>query len=175
MTSNAIAVANYFVDKANGDINAPALTLIRLVKYVYIAYGFSMSILGKEIINPRFDSVEAWKYGPVIPSVYHSFKHNKDRKITEKVYILDEEHKDGIMTFSCPEVTDDDIKSVLDFVWERYNKMSVSELIELLHADGTPWKYSYRPGENRKIMKEMTKLYYDTVFERMKTEVHEKQ
>lgn len=85
MRNDAIAIANYFVDKANQDTRAPyPLTLLRLVKYVYISYGFAMAILDKIIIDKRFDTVQAWKYGPVIPSVYHSFKHNGNNPITSK-------------------------------------------------------------------------------------------
>ena len=70
---DAIAIANYFVEKSKEDKQCEKLTLLRLVKYVYIAYGFALVLLGRSIINDRFDKVEAWKYGPVIPSVYHSF------------------------------------------------------------------------------------------------------
>ena len=70
MKNNAIAIANYFIDKANSvQRQENDLTLLRLVKYVYIAYGFALAILKKKIIDERFDKVEAWKYGPVIPSV----------------------------------------------------------------------------------------------------------
>ena len=89
MRTNAISIANYFVDKAQREDFK--ITLLRLVKYVYIAYGFGLSILDRNIIDERFDKVEAWKYGPVIPSVYHSFKYNGDKPITEKSIILSQE------------------------------------------------------------------------------------
>ena len=73
METDALAIANYFVRKGLSDTVGEKLTLLRLVKYVYIAYGFSLALIDKSIINDRFDRVEAWKYGPVIPSVYHSF------------------------------------------------------------------------------------------------------
>lgn len=167
MNSDAIAIANYFIDKANKDRNAPyPLTLLRLVKYVYIAYGFALAILNKVIIDKRFDSVEAWKYGPVIPSVYHSFKHNQNRTIKEKSSILKSEDEDGLMCFSTPEVTDDDIRKILDFVWNRYRGHSTSDLINLLHGSNTPWAYCYRAGRNEEIPDEMTKVYYDAIVNR---------
>ena len=81
MEVNALAVANYFVELSKRD-KVP-LHLLGLVKRVYIAHGFSLAITGRPLIDPRFDRIEAWKYGPVIPSVYHSFKHNKYDPITE--------------------------------------------------------------------------------------------
>lgn len=164
MRNDAIAIANYFVEKANQDTHAPhPLTLLRLVKYVYIAYGFAMAVLDRVIIDKRFDTVQAWKYGPVIPSVYHSFKHNGNNPITRKSEIAVREGADGTLDFSTPEVEDKDIMMVLDFVWDRYRNMSTSELIALLHREDTPWAYCYRVGKNVEIPDLITKAYYDSI------------
>lgn len=167
MNSDAIAIANYFVDKANSDDKAPyPLTLLRLVKYVYIAYGFALAILDRVIIDKRFDSVEAWRYGPVIPSVYHSFKHNQNKTIREKSSILKSEDDNGTMHFSTPKVQDEDVRKILDFVWNRYRDRSTSDLVSLLHGPNTPWAYCYRAGRNEEIPDEMTKVYYDAIVNR---------
>lgn len=164
MNNDAIAIANYFVDKSNSDKNAPyQLTLLRLVKYVYIAYGFALALLDRSIINKRFDKVEAWKYGPVIPSVYHSFKHYGNNPITSKASIVTDEFPDGKAVFVIPEVEDTEIRTVLDFVWERYKNKPISDLINLLHRDDTPWAYCYRVGRNVEIPEEMTKIYYQSI------------
>lgn len=47
---DAIAIANYFVEKSKKDKQSEKLTLLRLVKYVYIAYGFALVLLGRSII-----------------------------------------------------------------------------------------------------------------------------
>ena len=163
MQNDAIAIANYFVKKGNEDISAPDLTLLRLVKYVYIAYGFALSVLNKVIIDKRFDEVQAWKYGPVIPSVYHSFKHNRDQKITKECVILKSENDAGELHFETPEVEDERIKIILDFVWERYKGKTTPDLINILHAPGTPWAFCYRVGQNVEIPDKITKVYYDAL------------
>ena len=58
------------------------------MKRVYIAHGFSLAINKESLLDKRFDKVEAWKYGPVIPSVYHSFKQYKADPITEKAVVM---------------------------------------------------------------------------------------
>lgn len=164
MNNDAIAIANYFVDKSNSDKDAPyPLTLLRLVKYVYIAYGFALALLDKSIIDKRFDKVEAWKYGPVIPSVYHSFKHNCNNKITSKSKIAISEEENGELKFHTPEINDDDIRKVLDFVWDRYRDKPTSYLIGLLHGSNTPWAYCYPKGQNAEIPEEMTAVYYKSI------------
>ena len=67
------------------------------------------------------------------------------------------------MEFFTPEVTDENIKMILDFVWERYRNMSTSELIALLHREDTPWAYCYRAGKNVEIHDEITKIYYVSI------------
>ena len=142
MQTDAIAIANYFIDKANEE--QYELTLLRLVKYVYIAYGFALALLDRSIINNRFDKVEAWRYGPVIPSVYHSFKHNQNNPIKEKAFVLTNENSNGYLEFNEPTVDDKGIIMILDFVWDRYKNKSIHDLIDLLHKDGTPWKFCYK-------------------------------
>lgn len=164
MKTDAIAIANYFVDKSIQDNSAPhPLTLLRLVKYVYIAYGFALALLDRVIIDKRFDVVEAWKYGPVIPSVYHSFKHNGTNTIRDKVNIVKDELPNGEIVLETPNVEDGNIRKVLDFVWNRYREKHTSYLIKLLHQENTPWAYCYRVGQNEEIPDEMTKVYYQSI------------
>lgn len=164
MKSDAIAIANYFVDKSN-DSNKN-ITLLSLLKLVYIAHGFIMVLLKDDCggFNPRFDKVEAWRYGPVVPSVYHSFKHNGSNPIKQKVMILSSaDENDDNLLFTEPTITDENEKIVLDFVWNRYSKLSAGELVELTHAAATPWKHLYQPGMNIEIPYSMTKEYYTEV------------
>lgn len=163
MNIDAIAIANYFIDKSKMDTKAPCLTLLRLVKYVYIAHGFALAILNRTIIDKRFDVVEAWKFGPVIPSVYHTFKHNSNNPITSFGQIAINETPDGRITFITPQINDAEIKNVLDFVWNRYSKMSTGALINTLHKEGTPWKFCYQEGKNMIIPDEMTCVYYKEI------------
>ena len=89
MKNSALSVANYFIGLA--EKNESPIKILRLMKLTYIAHGFMLAILDRSALNPRFDRVEAWKYGPVIPSVYHSFKAYGNNPITKKTVILQEE------------------------------------------------------------------------------------
>ena len=65
---NPIIIANYFLSKYGVDYN---ITPMKLVKLVYIAHGWHLGITNNALID---ENPEAWKYGPVIPRVYHTFK-----------------------------------------------------------------------------------------------------
>jgi uncharacterized phage-associated protein len=159
MKQNAIALANYFVDLALRD--KFELRQIGLMKRVYITHGFHLAIFDSSALDSRFDVVEAWKNGPVIPSVYHSFKYNKNNPVIEKSIFMDfNENDDDNITYIIPALEDKSIIDVANFVWERYFDVSDLELIKLTHRRGTPWSICYESGKNNKIPDIYTKAFY---------------
>ena len=57
-------IANYFIENGKYDN-------FTLNKLVYITKGFALATLDDGLFE---EEVEAWKYGPVISSLYHEFK-----------------------------------------------------------------------------------------------------
>ena len=163
MNINALSVANYFVELAHKE-NKP-ITQLGLMKRVYIAHGFSLAINSQSLLDPRFDKVEAWRYGPVIPSVYHSFKQYKADPIKEKAVIMEWDPLKNEPTFPTPTLTDSEAQKIVEMVWKRYHSFSDGELVELTHKKGSPWEVSYVPGKNVEIIDEITKLYYTRLIE----------
>ena len=161
METNALSVTNYYVEISKRE--GKDLRLLGLVKRVYIAHGFSLAISGRPLVDPRFDRIEAWKYGPVIPSVYHSFKHNKDKPITEPAVISRWEGLD--VKFEIPMLQNDDDKELVELIWNRYSQLSDRDIVKLTHEPGTPWSMVYVEGENRLIPDERTKDYYSKVMD----------
>jgi uncharacterized phage-associated protein len=161
MATNATALANYFIDLAKRD--GTELRQLGLIKRVYIAHGFCLALCDKSALDPRFDVVEAWPYGPVIPSIYHSFKHNRNNPITEKSVVSKvtqrpngkwEEH------FEEPVLEDEDIKNIAEMVWERYKGFNDYKIVALTHRKGTPWAFCYQEGEKKEIPDLYTKAFY---------------
>jgi len=160
MRTNAISLANYFVGLAL--TNSVDLFQLGLMKRVYITHGFCLAIHDKSALDPRYDVVEAWKYGPVIPSVYHSFKHNRNNPIAEKAVIINIEPSPYSVDIKTPELTDEDadVKNIADMVWNRYLGISDSQMVELTHRKGTPWGMCYRHGQTCEIPDLYTKAFY---------------
>ena len=158
MRTNALSVANYFVDLALKE--KTDLTQLGLMKRVYAAHGFSLALLNKSLLDERFDRVEAWRYGPVIPSVYHSFKSYKANPITEKTVVMEWDQEKGEPRFVTPELEDEKAKIIVDMVWKRYRKFNDREMVDLMHLKGTPWSAYYIENENRPIPDSETKAYY---------------
>jgi uncharacterized phage-associated protein len=123
---NAVAVANYFVQRALMD-NAD-MTPIKLVKLTYIAHGWYLAITaGKPLIG---EAVVAWRYGPIIQSVYHAFKKYGREQITS----LEFDYCNRIAT-----IEDRKAKEILDRVWSVYKDFTGPQLSALTHRTGSPW------------------------------------
>lgn len=163
MKDNALAVANYFIELAQKE--GRPITLLGLIKRVYIAHGFSLAIFHKSLLDPRFDRVEAWRYGPVIPCVYHSFKQFKANAIKEKTIVMNWNEEKCLPEFHTPELIDEDAKKIVQMVWKRYAGMSDSQLVTLTHKKGSPWDVCYIEGRNNEIPDSITELYYWKVVE----------
>lgn len=162
MKTNALAVANRFVELSLRDKRP--LRLLGLVKRVYIAHGFSLAFLHRGLLDPRFDKVEAWKYGPVIPSVYHSFKQYRQNPITDKTVVM-EWGDDNEPHFVAPEVKDKAALRVIDMVWNRYQYYTDSQIVDLLHQKGTPWELCFIDGKNVEIPDELTEYHYRRILD----------
>lgn len=163
MHINAIAVANYFI-QLSAEEGVP-IRLLGLIKRVYIAHGFSLALCDKSLLDDRLDKVEAWQYGPVIPSVYKAFKHNREKPISAFGKIPDGCNADGSQIFVEPQLEDDEAKRICEMVWKRYLNFSDFALVDLLHAIGSPWFLAYEEGRYNRIDDEITKQHYKRLVE----------
>lgn len=134
MAYSAATIANYFLEKAKTE--GAQLTQMQLHKLIYFAHGWHLGLYHKPLINER---IRAWKYGPVIKSVYRAFKAFGSRPI---------------QTFA-PDCTDhpassairelgQNTKNLLDRVWNVYGHRSAAELSGMTHAPTTPWSEAWQ-------------------------------
>jgi len=131
-----IPVANYFLKKGRKE-NIP-ITPMKLVKLVYIAHGWSLAILRKELFS---EDIQAWKYGPVIQSLYYITKQFGNQPID----VLFPEYEEVGEELSRQDT------ELLDKVWDVYKKYTAVQLSSLTHQEGTPWYTVWydRGGQNQ--------------------------
>lgn len=152
------AVANEFLEKSN------EISVLKLVKLCYIAQGFSLAVLDRPIFTD--DKIEAWKYGPVVPSIYHEFKHfGRENINTKSQFITLTEDFDFIP--ETPTLTNEDDKKIVQIVWNMYGGLSASRLVDLTHKNGSPWWLTYRPNCNNIIPNDLIKEYYKMLVDKM--------
>ncbi len=128
--SNALTIADEILKIAKR--KGMDLTPMQLVKLTYIAHGWALAILDRDLFADR---IEAWKYGPVIPSVYHATKH-WGRSSIPHVFIKEND----------PSPLGEDVNIFLEDVVSKYGRLSGYALSNLTHREGTPWHQVYQDG-----------------------------
>ncbi|MCY4162130.1 MAG: DUF4065 domain-containing protein [Flavobacteriaceae bacterium] len=145
MTSNvkhqppydACNISNHLIEIA--EKNKKRLSILRLVKLVYLSHAWSLANLDRPLIKEK---VEAWRYGPIIPSVYFLFRS-----------VIREENLNTIKQ-QCPEKVEIDVdsKNLIQEVYDYYKSFDDYELISLTHKKGESWyKVFHRYSPDRTI------------------------
>ena len=142
---NAHLIANFILYDAERK-----LTPLQLNKLIYFSHGWMLGLYDKPLIT---EQVEAWKYGPVIPSIYYLFKNNGREPINFIEYF-----DYPYANLNAQEI--DIIRQVID----AYGDLSGEKLIELTHEKGTPWsKYYNGSNENVIIPNKAIKKYFKSL------------
>lgn len=144
-TCSANDVAQYFIylaSKANKEGEVEGVTNLKLQKILYFAQAYYLAKLDRELFE---EDIQAWQFGPVIPSVYSRYKQHGNRAIIEL--------SDGS---KIPEKD----KEILEGIWDTFGRYTASRLVDIVHAH-SPWKEAYVPGKkNSVITKQTLKDYY---------------
>ncbi len=127
----AAAVANAFLQMA--DAEGRPLTHMQLQKLVYITHGWHWAVTGRPLIA---ESVEAWKYGPVIPELYELLKQFGREPVTAPLSWWDGES--GAWRTTVPQFPADSTE-VIGRVWGAYKHLNGLQLSTLTHQKETPW------------------------------------
>ena len=156
-TYSAKAVANAFLKIA--DSEGAQISPMKLQKLIYLAHGWSLGLLNSPLIS---DSIKAWKYGPVIESIYHEFKSFGSSYIKVKATELSLDEKTFQLNSFEPEIdgTDNEANSVIAQVWKVYNQYSGVQLSNITHQPETPWSRCYTNTRNVSIDNDIIKRHY---------------
>ena len=133
---------------------------LQLNKLCYLVNGFTL----RERDKPAFhNEVEAWKFGPVVPEVYVSYRYYGDRPITALDLCrtnLNDTKNLKTRWSDLVEIIGKDVAAILYGVVKEYGKYSGWDLVDMTHQKRTPWKKVYRPGHNNIIPTEEIKEFY---------------
>lgn len=146
-TAKSLSVAQYLLErcKAHGD---GSVTPMQLLKLVYIAHGYMLGKYGRPLLN---EPVQAWQYGPVVPSVYHAVKDYQ----SAPVRVVKGASK---YPFSPEE------KYVMDSVAKTYGRTSAITLSAATHKPETPWSQTWQEaGRNASISNDLIEGFYERI------------
>jgi uncharacterized phage-associated protein len=148
MPLDANAVANYLLERAKSE--GKSLDQMKIQKLVYYANGWHLALKGTPLID---EEVEAWRYGPVIPSLRDSFRYWGDQPIQAPAsYLVPrlgtnvlEEIEEVVPAIDPGHSSDSEFaRALLDKIWQVYGKYTGIQLSNMTHEPGSPWERVYR-------------------------------
>ena len=151
---NSLDIVNYILKK--GSEEGLDFTPMQMIKLVYLANGWFMAHNGDSSTPLIRDRVEAWKYGPVIPLVYHAVKQFRSSPITGTILGGD---KDGA------HLTDKE-KKIINAIVKHYGRESGGTLSSLTHQRGTPWDEVYDGTDYVEIPKDVIFKHFKKMLEK---------
>jgi uncharacterized phage-associated protein len=150
MEHDARAIANAILSYAKE--TGRTLTLMQLIKLVYLVYGWGLSLLQRRVVN---SSPQAWQYGPVFPHVYKAFKQYGSAPITE----LARDRQSGV---EYRATLSEDEGELLRAVVDAYGDMHAFQLSNIMHKPGTPWTHTYESnGPYSAISDDLIRQHFD--------------
>ncbi len=155
MMLKANTVADFFISLGNAD-NEDPMTNLRINKLMYFAQGWNLQRFGKPLFQ---EDIKAWKYGPVIESIYKKYQSYGKNIIT-----------DCSEGFNISQIPSEEIQLLLD-VYNKYRGYSTSRLVEKSHEENTPWAKTYVEGKSKTIDTSLIKEYFDNHLPLKKTSV----
>lgn len=138
---SALQIAKYFVslvDEEAGD----SISNLKVQKLLYYAQGAHLALHDAPLFP---ESIKAWVHGPVVPQVYHEFKHCGAGAIpVEPVDLCDYPAQ---------------VREVLDEVNSVYGQFTAGKLRSMTHQE-PPWKNT---PQSETISHEVMKEFFRTL------------
>lgn len=145
MALNSMDVVNEFLYLAQCD--GELLTHLKVQKLLYFAQGWYLAYLDDPLFN---DSIQAWKFGPVVENVYkHLKKYGSGAVSLDRVQPLPEKYND--------------VKEFLNYVWNTYKRFTAVQLSDMSHIKGGPWDQANKAHAYEEIPLSRIKNYFTSL------------
>jgi len=138
---------------------------LKLQKLLYFVYAEFLLRTGEKLFK---EPILAFRYGPVIESVFQKYKvHGSsvidykedeticistDRMVITPSFMKIASSEHGLIALDC----------ILK-VFEKYGHLSAGELVDKTHQPGGPWDRVYKPGKNAVITDDLIIQYHQVI------------
>ena len=159
MAYAAIDVARYIINYSNS--KDYGVSNLKLQKLLYLAQAYFL-IHPKKECKCFFDRIEAWDFGPVVPTVYREYKQygSADIPSVSSYLVFDERDFSDIKWKEYSEdLLSEEDKELICQVVDLFSPYSASELVRMTHNQ-KPWIDAYVPNENNEITCESIREYF---------------
>ena len=117
---------------------------LQLQKLAYVCHGLSLAHYQRPLV---IDDVFAWKFGPVLPSMYFRFKSYGAEVITEQAEVELDAESDAI----------------LQEVVSQFGHLTGPQLVALTHRDDSPWHQVWDGTHQKVIPDPLIQAHYQKI------------
>lgn len=139
MAYSVLDIANkllFLADDGNGEL----MSNMKLQKMLYYQQGYHLALFDEPLFE---EDLEAWMYGPVVPSVYEHYKINGSKGIQPEKSVIKLTNKE---------------EALFNEVYRIYGVYSATGLMNLSHSE-KPWN-SVPTGTGNVISKSTLKMFF---------------
>lgn len=134
------AVANFLLDEA--EKRGLHLTHLALQKLLFFAHAWHLAEYDAPLVQGQF---QAWQFGPVLRTVYDSFRSMRKRPISIRAMKLDLTTGQYVL---CEEILDDRARNLLIAALAAGAHLPPLYLSKLTHLKGSPWERVWTRAHN---------------------------
>ena len=125
------------VDIAKYILSKTKCTQLKLQKLVYLCFAEYLCETGKELFT---DSIYAFKYGPVVATVYEKYKKYGYKPIEEEKKDIDTTVSEMPAKSRILFAEDGTEKIIsIDSTLKKYGHLTAGQLVDLTHRESAPW------------------------------------
>ena len=129
-------VAKYILSKIS-------CTQLKLQKLVYLCFADYLCDTGKELFTNK---IYAFKYGPVVDTVYKRYKEYGYKSIEEEQRDIDSRNISEMPAKSRILFAENGTEKLISIekTLKKYGSLSATDLVDLTHKDNSPWSKSFK-------------------------------
>ena len=132
------------------------LSQMKLQKVVFFAHGYHLARYDEPLIVENF---QAWKFGPVLQSIYHDFKLYGSNPITDTNSLSDPYYRSDFN----PKKLSKSAQDAINYTWEVTKGLTAAQLSNWTHLKGSPWSESYNERDKEIIIRnDLIKNYFQS-------------
>lgn len=136
-------VAKYILSKIT-------CTQLKLQKLVYFCFADYLCETGKKLFT---DKIYAFKYGPVVDTVYKRYREYGYEAIEKETVNIDSKNISEMPAKSRILFAEDGTEKILSIekTLKKYGEMTASQLVELTHKTDSPWNKTNKSDEENYV------------------------
>lgn len=132
-------IANFIIWQSS--LDGRPITNLALQKLLYLSHAQFLMRFKKPLLKGYF---EAWKFGPVMPSIYKELKSHG--RLPIKTLFEDSDLFTGEIR-PLPTITDENVIRHLRGVCFYFEQFTAGQLVDVTHAEDGPWHYVWNKSK----------------------------